>query len=318
MEQQEYFDGEWTDSNGSRNHVRFKKKWGEHIFSEDEKNRLLQGKAITFPYKRDMIRGHLQYKTTQEGVRYFGFCTDFDKEYTDAPRYEPMSGSRFARDSRNEILMNDFMRTYYYSKLKNSDGSKVDPDYISDESEQAQGIDVVFVRNRKKYVIDEKAQLDYICNEAGPLPTFALELLNSSSGKIGWFINDELKTEYYMFIWPYADDRLTSVGDIEYADYALVERPKLKQELESRYHLSMAELQEYAWKISKGELEGADEQDNNRVYYKNTPFDQSAYLVYTKAPGNSEQGKVERPVNLVVRKTWIENIAEETGTLRRQ
>lgn len=315
MEQQDYIFGEWVDSSGSVNSVRFKKKWGEHIFSADEIKMLLLGAMITFPYKGGMICGHLQYRKTQDGRRYVGFCPDFDKEYTIAPVYDATVVSRFEGDRRNEALMNQFMRMYYYSKLLNSDGSSVKSEFISDESRQKQGVDVIFLRDKKKYVIDEKAQIDYIYRTEGPLGTFALELLNSSSGKIGWFINDELETEYYMFIWPHADGRLMSVNNIEYAQYALVERSRLKEMIEKRYQ-SVERLREYALRLSKGSLEGTTEQ-NNRLYYKRDPFDDNAYLVYTREPTGKKEGKVEKPVNLVVKKAMLEMVAEEKGVLKR-
>lgn len=315
MEQQDYIFGEWVDSSGSVNSVRFKKKWGEHIFSADEIKMLLLGAMITFPYKGGMICGHLQYRKNQDGIRYFGFCPDFDKEYTTNPVYDATVVSRFEGDRRNEALMNQFMRMYYYSKLLNSDGSSVKSEFISDESRQKQGVDVIFLRDKKKYVIDEKAQIDYIYRTEGPLGTFALELLNSSSGKIGWFINDELETEYYMFIWPHADGRLMSVNNIEYAQYALVEKSRLKEMIEKRYQ-SVERLREYALRLSKGSLEGATEQ-NNRLYYKRDPFDDNAYLVYTREPTGKKEGKVEKPVNLVVKKAMLEMVAEEKGVLKR-
>lgn len=315
MERQDYFFGDWVDSNGAVNPIGFKKKWGEHIFSTEEREMLLRGGTITFFYKNMMVCGHLQYKSTQDGTRYFGFCPDFDKEYTSNPIYDATVDSRFEGDRRNEILMNQFMRVNYYLKLLNSDGSSVESEFISDETRQKQGVDVIFFRDNKKYVIDEKAQMDYIYREEGPLGTFALELLNSSSGKIGWFINDDLETEYYMFIWPHANARLISVDNIEYAQYALVERCRLKEMIEKRYQ-SAERLREYALRLSKGCLEGATEQ-NNRLYYKRAPFDDNAYLVYTRKPTGEKEGKVEKPVNLVVKKAMIEKVAEEKGVLIR-
>ena len=46
------------------------------------------------------------------------------------------------------------------------------------------------------------------------------------------------------------------------------------------------------------------------MYNKQTPFNENAYLVYIGEPAN---GKVERPVNLVVKKILIEKVAEEKG-----
>lgn len=315
MARQDYVYGDWVDSSGVVNPVRFKKKWGEHIFSVEESKKLLQGDAVRFPYKNSIINGHLQYRRTQDGTRYFGFCPDFDKEYTDVLIYDPAVDSRFEGDRRNEALMNQFMRLYYYSKLINSDGTGVKSEFINDESRQKQGVDVILSKDQKRYIIDEKAQMDYIYRTDGPLGTFALELLNSSSGKVGWFINDDLETEYYMFIWPHADGRLVSVDNIEYAQYALVEKIRLKDAIEKRYQ-SADRLREYALKLSGGDLEGATEQ-YNRLYYKRPPFDENAYLVYTREPTEDDNGKVERPVNLVVKKTLIEGVAEDTGILTR-
>ena len=315
MARQDYIYGDWVDSSGAVNPVGFKKKWGEHLFSEEESKALLQGSTVTFPYKNGTINGHLQYRRTQNGTRYFGFCPDFDDEYTDAPMYDPTVDSRFEGDRRNEALMNQFMRLYYYSKLLNSDGTDVESEFINDESRQKQGVDVILSRDKKRYIIDEKAQMDYIYRNDGPLGTFALELLNSSSGKVGWFINDDLETEYYMFIWPHADGRLVSVDNIEYAQYALVEKTRLKGLIENRYQ-NADRLREYALRLSRGGLEGAIEQ-YNRSYYKRPPFDENAYLVYTREPTEDDNGKVERPVNLVVKKTLIEGVAEDKGILTR-
>ena len=315
MAQQDYIYGNWIDSSGATNPVKKKKKWGEHLFSDKESKILLDGDTVTFPYKNGTINGHLQYRRTQDGRRYFGFCPDFDDEYTDTPIYDPTVDSRFEGDRRNEALMNQFMRLYYYSKLLNSDGTGVESEFINDESRQKRGVDVILSKDKKRYIIDEKAQMDYIHNPNGPLRTFALELLNSSSGRVGWFINDDLETEYYMFIWPHADGQLVSVDNIEYAQYALVEKNRLREVIEKQYKNADG-LREYALRLSRGNLDGTTEK-YNRLYYRSLPFDEKAYLVYTKEPTEDDNGKVERPVNLVVKKTLIERVAEDKGVLTR-
>lgn len=311
--------GLWKDAIGNDNIVSFKNSWGSHEFSDKEVEALLEGREITF----NSITGHLQYRMLDDEKKYFGFCAkSFYKEYDRAPVFNPNVGSRYEIDRRNEAKMNQFMRLHYYSRLKNADGTKVQCEFISDKARQTQGIDVIYSRNDRKYVVDEKAQIDYIYE--GPLNTFVLELLNGSSGRVGWFINDELKTEYYMFIWPhadiqYTDKQLRNVNDIEYARYALVERTRLKKKIESQYP-SADRLMDYAMRLLGGTLEGAYEK-NNRRYFKKPPFDRDVYLVYTMPPthGTNESGKVEQPVNLVVSKKLIEEVAEagETGTLRR-
>lgn len=314
--------GLWKDAIGNDNIVSFKNSWGPHVFSDKEVEALLEGKEITFDYKNGPITGHLQYMKSDRGRLYIGFCADFKAEYNRNPVFNPDIGSRYEIDRRNEAKMNQFMWLHYYSRLKNTDGTKVRCEFISDKARQTQGIDVIYSRNDRKYVIDEKAQIDYIYE--GPLNTFVLELLNGSSGRVGWFINNELKTEYYMFIWPHADvqyndKQLRSVDDIEYARYALVERTRLKRKIESQYP-SVDRLMDYAIRLLEGSLEGAYEK-NNRRYFKKPPFDRDVYLVYTMPPTHrtSEGGKVEQPVNLVVSRKLIEEVAEvgETGILRR-
>lgn len=314
--------GLWKDAIGNDNIVSFKNSWGLHKFSDEEVEALLEGKEITFGYKNGPITGHLQYMKSDKGKMYIGFCANFKPEYNSNPIFDPDVGSRYEIDKRNEVKMNQFMRLHYYSRLKNADGTNVQCEFISDKARQTQGIDVIYSRNDRKYVIDEKAQIDYIYE--GPLNTFVLELLNGSSGRVGWFINDKLKTGYYMFIWPhadvqYTDKQLRHVDDIEYARYALVERTRLKGKLESQYPNADG-LMDYAMRLLEGTLKGAYEK-NNRRYFKEPPFDSDVYLVYTMPPahGMNESGKVEQPVNLVVSRKLLEEVAEagEAGTLRR-
>ena len=323
--------GVWKDAEGSNNIVGFKASWGKHDFSSEEIEILLEGETITFGFttregKSSFATGHLQYGINEKGNKYLGFFPDFFKEYVERPVFDPSVGSRYEIDKRNAAKMNEFMRIYYYSKLVNEDGTDVLPEFITDAKEQKKEIDVIYFHNNKKYIIDEKAQMDYIYREKGPLDTFALELLNSASGKKGWFVNDELETEYYMFIWPhsdipYPDKRLRDVNDIEYARYALVERACLKSKIESQYQ-SLDVLMEYALGLLEKTLKGTYENnDNNRRYFKKPPFDEEVYLVYTMPPtnGSNENGKVEGPVNLVVPRKFIEEVAEigGTGMLRR-
>ena len=302
--------GLWRDSTGKDYEISFKKKWGSHEFSDNEIEALLEGKEVCFGYNNRQITGHLQWKH-YENNKYFGFCPAFDKEYTEKPILGEVHQSMFQSDKKKEKLMNEFMLAHYYSKLSNLDGTSIQVEIIGDKEMQKQGVDVVYTRDSRKYIVDEKAQIDYITN---PIPTFALEILNSASGKVGWFINDELKTEYYMFIWPKAEQRnIQKIDDIKYADYALVEKKRLVDEVEAM-QITSDKLLAYARSLAEEKLDGAYEK-NNRLYYKEPPFDEGIYLVYTKPPQGDVDGKVERPVNLVVIKSALERWAEEFGTL---
>lgn len=309
----EWVQGLWRDSRGDENLVWFKQKWGSHQFSNEELEHLLEGEEITFNDNRETT-GHLQYYTFQER-EYFGFKANYNNnnEYTHHPVFNPGHVvPPILLDIGNSWIIHLFMRLHYYSQLHNSDGTVVEIEYIEDGDRQQQGIDVTFVQNGNTYIIDEKAQTDYLYRS---LPTFSLELLNSSSGRRGWFINDEMLTQYYMFIWPHANvhrvnNQLQSVDDIEYVDYALVSKERLVELIETQYNLNNEQLLEYANRISRNELEGTDER-NGRVYYKNTPFDRNIYLVYTTT-------KRERPVNLIVSKHILEQNAEDARRLMRE
>ena len=44
----EYIIGKWMDGSKAVNSVRFKKTWGEHVFSSEEIEELLSGNSISF------------------------------------------------------------------------------------------------------------------------------------------------------------------------------------------------------------------------------------------------------------------------------
>lgn len=305
MRQQEYIWGDWTDSNGDVHAMWYKHKWGEHVFTNEENKALLEGKEISFIYKNgQIITGHLQYYTFN-GKQYFGFKSNYPmSEYVLRPVYrKDFRISSFAMDLKKENeIMAEYMRINYYEKLLSGGGSRIEGfQRITDLEEQKQGVDVIYTYNAVKYIVDEKAQMDYIYNEK-PLPTFSLELLNGTSGAIGWFVNDRLKTEYYMFIWPHAEGRPLSVDKIRYAYYALVNKRKLQNAVECRFSKSKSQLLDYAKRM-------VSERMGEEVYnksggcigyrYKERGFDNCGYLYYTL-------NKEERPVNLVVRRKWLE------------
>ncbi len=310
--------GDWIDSNGDKNTIEFKSEWGDHVFTEEEIEKLLLGENITFPYKNGFKTGHIQlcvYKDEEKGInrKYYGFCPNDKEEYVLNPVYKSKKKSNFEDDLKKEAIMNEFMKQFYYAKLQNSNRSPVKVDYFLDKTHQDQGIDVVYFLNNKEYIIDEKAQLDFVFREKGPYKTFALELLNSSSGNIGWFINDKLKTEYYMFIWPHAEKEPLTADKIEYAYYALVSKAKLRAEIENKY-LDKNHLYEYAQRMASEKFgeEVYDEKTKElKGYrYKGDVFDDHVYLYFTV-------NKEELPVNLVVRKEIIEKLAEDCGHLKR-
>ena len=312
MNNEDYIYGDWTDSNNTVHYVRYKKIWNGHLFTEEENKKLLSGEEISFINKGEIITGHLQ-GCYFEGKNYLGFKSKkFIKEYDYFPVCKPeFEVSTFVRDLEHEKkIMSEYMHLYYYSQLYNKDKTKLSGyERITEKNIQEEGIDVVFVKDGKKYIVDEKAQMDYIYEEK-PRPTFALELLNSKSGREGWFVNPNLKTEYYMFIWPHANEKPLSIDKIEYAQYALVEKKKLVEAVTENY-CGPNVLLEYARRMVDEKMGEQVPNKNGKLQgykFKGDFFDDRAYLFYTV-------NKKEEPVNLVVKRYWLEDLSIEHGLI---
>ncbi len=103
---------------------------------------------------------------------------------------------------------------------------------ISNLKQQLQGIDLILTRklSKKEFMIDEKAQLDYINND---LPTFAFEVQYQKKGtpKQGWLFDTQKKTEFYALITAiYGNEPNTYTS----CKITLVNRKKLISFLENR------------------------------------------------------------------------------------
>lgn len=107
------------------------------------------------------------------------------------------------QDMRAEQRLGEFMDTYFYSRLKAKDGKTLNFTRMSDREKQLDGIDVCIELEDRRMLIDEKASI-YYSNVM--IPTFAFEVDSIQEGHLepvpGWLINDRLRTEYYMLIWP--------------------------------------------------------------------------------------------------------------------
>ncbi len=107
------------------------------------------------------------------------------------------------QDMHAEHMLADFMDEYLYSKLTTHDGRPLVFERMTDKESQLKGVDISIENGNKKINIDEKASI-YYSNLM--IPTFAFELASIQRGYdeplIGWFLNDELDSKYYMLIWP--------------------------------------------------------------------------------------------------------------------
>ena len=135
-------------------------------------------------------------------------------------------------DTKQEHIVNKFLETEFFAKL----GKPYEMVYDFDR--QIKGIDVVVGGKN----IDIKAQSSprYINN---PTDTYILELqfLNKYGKEMdGWFLNDDLETDFYAFVWiPVAttnvDGSLTSPYDIKETYLMVVDKNRMKDYILSRH-----------------------------------------------------------------------------------
>lgn len=107
------------------------------------------------------------------------------------------------KDTKAEQELAKFMDQFFYSKLRDKNKRPVNCRRVYDKTTQMKGIDIEMMVEDRTYYIDEKASL-YYSNVM--LPTFVLEIdsiqKNQREPVKGWFVNDNLMTDYYMLIWP--------------------------------------------------------------------------------------------------------------------
>src|SRR5699024_10362288 len=217
--------------------------------------------------------------------------------------------SKYEDDFINEQRIAKWLDEYFYRKI-NLNEYDISTKFISErpikwgtERErvaQKQGIDIVYkIKTNEVLLVDEKAQLNYINR---PLPTFAFEVLykrqnDKNEYAEGWFVNDDLKTTHYLLIYPYSDKvrhqyEITDYRQFSEVELVLVEKNALKQKLESVGVNSDMVKEKAADMI---------EYDTKRVVF-DIKDDRQAYLIKT-------QNLAEEPVNIVVRKYILDDIA---------
>ena len=147
------------------------------------------------------------------------------------------------------------------------------------------------------YFIDEKAQLYYI-NKG--LPTFAFEVSFSDrlgKERLGWLLNDELKTNFYMLIWPYASN--TNLSTIKKEDFCkvdclLIRKDKIKKYLYDNGWTNEKILSEI-FKIRNLGLQGKI----------SIPGVKNFYFYHS-----SSEKYQENPINIVIRKNILIDLAD--------
>ena len=206
-------------------------------------------------------------------------------------------------DTRGEKALSLFLDRYYYTELCELEGFK-GTKRIFDVKSQKEGADlVIYSSSGQAVIIDEKAQLYYINK---PRQTFAFELsyYNDRTNGIqdGWFISDNNKTEYYVLIWidSARTDQLNRIVEEDFNEIsvALISKKKVLRYL-SYQGYSIERLKSTAQDMRAG--------------HKGNPvkISESAFIYYT------EKGYDEKPINVVIDRTVLDELAYGVYTVKR-
>lgn len=190
--------------------------------------------------------------------------------------------SNFKSDLKKEQQLFPLLDTYYAKNLKHYTFER-----ISDYQKQLKGIDVVFTHttNGKIYLIDEKAQLDYINDD---LPTFAFEIQYQNHGllKEGWLFDKSKETHFYSLITAIYEDGPHVFTSCK---ITLVNRKKLIAFLVSRKitrDFLISQIEKYPKKHARLELAQLHPKKEGYLYF-------------------STKNKAEKPINLVLKLDFL-------------
>ncbi len=203
-------------------------------------------------------------------------------------------GSRRNMDMAAEQELASFLDSYLYKPLL-EEGRFTSIVRIMDVEMQLKGVDVEATTETHVARIDEKAQLYYINKD---LPTFAFELqfLKGASPRIGWLLNDELLTNYYLLIWPKATkDKVKDIkkDDFTELDALMISRRRIHDFLD-RNGLTRDHLLHTADSLRRQGRFGKIKTNRSGIYY------------YVSDPSRY----AESPINLVIGKNYLISLAD--------
>lgn len=188
---------------------------------------------------------------------------------------------------------------------------------------QKMGMDAICLVNNKVSVVDFKCM-------AGLLKTFSQELLNITSGRLGWLLNNELKTDYYMYIYHVLksevssgyygyDKKIITPENIKYTKAILISKKDVLDIIKEDTGLTSDKIKDFMYDRI---IPVFEETGKNKFYYHK----EKDKLFATKANGTSNcyfviSDKIhEKPLNIIIPRKLLEEkavkiweITEEEG-----
>jgi len=194
--------------------------------------------------------------------------------------------STFSDDLAKESILSEFLDKKYAE-------IGLVTERVTDKELQKLGVDFLLKKDGIEKRVDEKAQLSYINRS---LPTFALEIdyFIGEDKKLGWLFDADKYTDIYAFVFGVMvnnkEGTLQKVADIVSCEVVLVRRISLLNEL------SAAGFTLLSCKEKSDELRAGT--DTKLLVSADFNFHISRHLS-------------EKPVNLIVRKAFLEDIGKK-------
>ena len=204
-------------------------------------------------------------------------------------------------DTRLEGIVNEFLDKYYLSQFDKAE-------WVKSRDVQVKGVDIILTSEKlglDNVNVDIKSAVKYSDRY---LATYSLELSFIGRGykeRTGWFINDELYTEYYLLLYPRSEKHYTdiqTVDDIDYIDYYLVKKDDLKKFFASRGYDKERLLDVCA--SMREELGDSNRKIIRESDSENFHFSLTGYLA-------------EQPINVVVKRQVYEKYATSKGKIEK-
>lgn len=233
--------------------------------------------------------------------------------------YDPSEPeSNFKEDKRFEEESTRFLiRSHILMEL----GTKT---IIEDIERQKQGVDLICDIPFDDGTVKESQNVD-IKAIASTIPTFCFEVAgNTGSGQVGWLLNSELVTDYYLVVYHdiiggtnySANKEILTVDNVNYTKALLINKEKLQQLVLDYFMFDC--LKDAQDVVKRIKFLNQDETkmttysyDGVRITQLNNASDKKNLKMWFSASNHLK----ERPINVVIRQQLLESISDKIFVL---
>ena len=233
--------------------------------------------------------------------------------------YDPSEPeSNFKEDKRFEEESTRFLiRSHILMEL----GTKT---IIEDIERQKQGVDLICDIPFDDGTVKESQNVD-IKAIASTIPTFCFEVAgNTGSGQVGWLLNSELVTDYYLVVYHdiiggtnySANKEILTVDNVNYTKALLINKEKLQQLVLDYFMFDC--LKDAQDVVKRIKFLNQDETkmttysyDGVRITQLNNASDKKDLKMWFSASNHLK----ERPINVVIRQQLLESISDKIFVL---